>query len=352
MKGATIFVDFEFQLERGAPCKLIEIGAVRLYDGQLTTFTSLIKQKGITQETLAFTGITREELQEAPSYKDVSLAFLAFIGAAPTFVFFSYQDREVLYDNRFLEAILAESRLIDYQEKMMVHLNEMRMPSLSALLQMHHLPHEVAHRALSDAQALYELYEVTDGDAVLTDVATTIISIPFVRRLLKKQRDMVEVTLYQYNIRTGERQTYEWKFEVPHQEIDIEVELLSSGLLSSLRTTVVEKQWVYGKTDESTQILEAINAVLQQSVLFVPSHRCSLVNLFFDYSVPMTKCEVLPYFQMVAERYTKEDNERVSKTLKAAHQQISTQYVSVFAYIDEHLPRFREQLHKRGLLDE
>lgn len=350
MNGATIFVDFEFQAERGMPLKLIEIGAVRIHNGEVATFSSLVRQKGIQAEVLAFTGIQREHLQQAPLYKDVSEQFIEFAGDAPTFVFFSSQDREIFYANRFWSELVANSRLIDYQEKLMIHLNELRKPSLVTLLAQYDVQHEVQHRALSDAEALRKLYIASNGDAIMKAQQTTKLFAPFVRRSLENRRETISVTLYEYDVLTKERQTHTWQFTVPQQEVEVEVELSNSGLLSSLRTTVIEKQLLYGRNEESEAALTQINEQLTCGVLFAPTERCSLTNVFFDYGKTLKKCALMPYYLLEGHTHKKEHAERASKTMKNAHYRTTPLHGAIFDVLEQYEDQLLRYMTETALI--
>ncbi|OCS86701.1 3'-5' exonuclease [Caryophanon latum] len=350
MNGAMIFVDFEFQAERGMPLKLIEIGAVRIHNGEVATFSSLVRQKGIQAEVLAFTRIQREQLQKAPLYQDVSEQFIEFAGNAPTFIFFSSQDREIFYANRFWEELVASSRLIDYQEKLMVHLNELRKPSLVALLAQYDVQHEVQHRALSDAEALRKLYIASNGDAIIEAQQTTKLFAPFVRRSFDNRRETISVTLYEYDVLTKDRQTYTWHFIVPQQEVEVEIELSHSGLLSSMRTTVIEKQLLYGRTAESEAAFVQINEQLTDGALFAPSERCGLMNVFFDYGMTLRKCTLLPYYLLEGHTYNKEQTERVSKMMKNAHYRTTTLNGAIFDVLEQYEDQLLRYMTETALI--
>ena len=350
MNGATIFVDFEFQAERGIPLKLIEIRAVRIHNGEVATFSSLVRQKGIQAEVLDFTRIQREHLQQAPLYKDVSEQFIEFAGEAPTFIFFSSQDREIFYANRFWSELVASSRLIDYQEKLMVHLNELRKPSLVALLAQYDVQHEVQHRALSDAEALRKLYIASNGDAIIEAQQTTKLFAPFVRRSIKDRQETISVTLYEYELLTKEHQTHVWQFTVPQQEVEVEVELSHSGLLSSMRTTVIEKQLLYGHSAESEAAFKQINERITRGALFSPTERCGLMNVFFDYGMTLQKCTLLPYFLFEGHTYNKEQTERVSKIMKNAHHQTTPLHGAIFHVLEQHEDKLLRYMTETALI--
>lgn len=351
MHGATIFIDFEFQVERGMPLKLIEIGAIRIHNGEVATFSSLVRQKGIQAEVLTLTGIEREQLQQAPLYKDVSEQFLQFVGEQPTFVFFSSQDREIFYANRFWQPLLVTSKFIDYQEKLMVHFNELRKPSLSALLERFQLPSNVQHRALSDAQALMELYEASNGDELLRTQQTTTIFAPFVRRSMKQREEHVTITIYEYNIATKQRHTHEWQFTVPQQEIEVLVNAAHSGLLSTMQTTTVEKQLIYGRNEQSDATLSQINELIVGALLFAPTERCGLVNVFLDYGMTMNKCLIVPYFIVEGSIYNKEQTDRLLKVFKAVRQGGSPTYATMFDVFTMHDREITSYLRQTAVLE-
>lgn len=351
MQRATIFIDFEFQAERGMPLKLIEIGAVRIYSGEVATFSSLIRQKGIQQDVLTLTGIQRQELQSAPLYKEVSEQFLAFVGQAPIFIFFSAQDREIFYANRFWEPLLATSKFIDYQEKLMVHHNEQRKPSLTTLLERYNIQQHIAHRALADAHALHALYKASGGEALIAAQRTTTIFAPFVRRTMKNYVETIQVTLYEYDMKTSAKLLHEWQFDVPQQQVEVEVELAHSGLLGMMKHSVTETQYIYGHNDASEAALTAINELIQGALLFSPTERCGLANVFLDYGVPMTKCTMLPYYVLDGYVYSKEQTERIAKLLRAVRNGTIATYASIYDVLQAHEEKITHYLQQIAVYD-
>ena len=104
-KQTYISIDIEAALIRGKQY-CIEIGAVKYQpDGAIDTFSQLIqpyKFKKLNRHITALTGITSEQLYDAPSFKDVMRDFKAWCGEKAVFLTFGEFDRKVLSHNLVL----------------------------------------------------------------------------------------------------------------------------------------------------------------------------------------------------------------------------------------------------------
>ena len=184
-RNIYICIDIEAALIRGQQY-MIEIGAVKLFpDGTRETFSQLIKPykfKKLNRHIQELTGITTEQLLDAPSFKEVILEFKQWCGKEHVFLTFGEFDRKVLEDElqrNFLKDHFIFP-MIDFQQKFMIanHLKEQ--PSLGKLMEQLQLEVDTQHRALADADSLSRIFEAIDGEAVIdqqkTNKATFIFS--------------------------------------------------------------------------------------------------------------------------------------------------------------------------------
>lgn len=140
--------------------KIIEIGAVKVLDGQKTdTFSTFVNPGRKLEERITeLTGITDEMLQDAPSIEDVLPDLLAFLGDLPLL------GHSILFDFSFLKKAAVnlkypfEKEAIDTLKIARKYLAELEHRNLEFLCEYYQIPHH-AHRALADAEAACALYE-------------------------------------------------------------------------------------------------------------------------------------------------------------------------------------------------
>lgn len=167
-----IFVDIEAAIIRGKQ-QIIEIGAVKLLpNGTKETFTHLIKPykfKKLNQYIQQLTGITTEELLEAPSFMEVITKFHRWCGAEPIFVTFGEFDRKVLEEEFSRHHLDCEFLypMIDFQQKYMIEFQKKNQPSLASLLTEFNIPIETQHRALADAMSLLNIFDKINGETII-----------------------------------------------------------------------------------------------------------------------------------------------------------------------------------------
>lgn len=176
-KNTYICIDIEAALIRGKQY-CIEIGAVKYtQDGQIETFSQLIqpyKFKKLNRHIQQLTGITSEQLYDAPSFKDAMKDFKKWCGTGAIFLTFGEFDRKVLEDefdrNRLNQRFIFP--MIDYQQKYMIHHKLKEQPSLAKMMEQLGLEAEVAHRALADADSLRQIFIHTNGEAIIESQKT------------------------------------------------------------------------------------------------------------------------------------------------------------------------------------
>lgn len=158
--------------------KIIEVGAVKVRNGQIIDrFQSLIRP-GITlpEKITELTGITRQELEEAPDSENVIPQVIEFLGDD---VILGHQ---VMFDYSFLKKAAVNLNLwkseqshlgLDTLRLSRIYLPELPSRRLSDLCSYYGIEHQ-AHRALGDAESTVRLYEIlvekfgTDSEKIFT----------------------------------------------------------------------------------------------------------------------------------------------------------------------------------------
>lgn len=141
--------------------KLIEIGAVKVLDGQVAeTFQSFLHPgRPLEARIVELTGITDEMLAAAPPAAQVMPKFAEFCGDLPLL------GHNLIFDYSFIkrgmlnEKLTFDKRGIDTLKIARKYLPELESRSLGFLCQHFGITH-TAHRALGDAEATVQLYEI------------------------------------------------------------------------------------------------------------------------------------------------------------------------------------------------
>lgn len=151
-----IVIDLETTGLDAACCKIIEIGAVKITDNEITSsFQTFVNvDEKLSFEIRDLTGITDADLAEAPVIADAMAMFLEFAGECTTFVAHNAD-----FESNFLDKLLPQpadwldtidiAKIVKPLEKYF---------RLSALLPLYGLENTRAHRAINDAEATAELF--------------------------------------------------------------------------------------------------------------------------------------------------------------------------------------------------
>ncbi len=156
MRGELVAVDLETTGFDPAGDKIIEIGAVRMIDGQIVDeFATLINpERPIPTNITALTGIRNEDVYNAPGIATVLPRLKAFVGKAP------WMAHNISFDASFLyrQGILQANPRIDTYELASVLLPRAARYNLTSLTSEFEIDIGTAHRALFDARATALLY--------------------------------------------------------------------------------------------------------------------------------------------------------------------------------------------------
>ncbi len=155
-----VCVDLETTGLRPKLDKIIEIGAVRVISGEIAgTFETFVYPgRAIPEQVTALTGITGEQLADAPVISGVLPGFLEFAGQLPLL------GHRVLFDYSFLKRAFVNEKLsferngidtLKLARKFLPQLPSKRLADLCAYYEIAVRP----HRAMEDARASHFLYQ-------------------------------------------------------------------------------------------------------------------------------------------------------------------------------------------------
>ncbi|MDE6748080.1 MAG: 3'-5' exonuclease [Lachnospiraceae bacterium] len=139
--------------------KIIEIGAVRVRDGEIVAMleTFINPDRALDERIIELTGIVDEQLQDAPDIRDILPELLDFIGDDVLL------GHSVLFDYSFVKRAAVNERLtfekngIDTLKLARKFLPDLESRSLEFLCRHFEIEHS-AHRAIADAKATLVLY--------------------------------------------------------------------------------------------------------------------------------------------------------------------------------------------------
>lgn len=159
MKSNFIVVDLETTGLNPKTDKIIEIGALKIQDGEISgSFSELVKPDRMLEPRITeITGITDADLDAAPYIEEILPAFLEFAGDA------DLMGHSVLFDYSFLKKAAVNQKLsferngidtLRIARRYLAGLESRSLPFLCRHFGISHNP----HRALSDVEATFELY--------------------------------------------------------------------------------------------------------------------------------------------------------------------------------------------------
>lgn len=160
MNTSFIVVDLETTGLNPKLDKIIEIGAIRIEDGQIVaTFEQLVNPgMHLSEHVEELTGITDKDLERAPYIEDVLPKFIVFAGDLP------FIGHKIVFDFSFLKRAAVnqgytfEKMGVDTLRIARCFLPQEESKKLPDLCQKFVIPHK-AHRALSDVEATWALYQ-------------------------------------------------------------------------------------------------------------------------------------------------------------------------------------------------
>lgn len=149
--------------------KIIEIGAIRVIDGQETAqfHTMVNPHRKLEQRIVDLTGITDEMVEHAPDMGDIIGEFIEFCGELPIL------GHHVIFDYSFLKRAAVNEKLtferdgIDTLKLCRILMPAEEKKNLEAACAFYGIRREGAHRALGDARDAHHLFQrlVCQADA-------------------------------------------------------------------------------------------------------------------------------------------------------------------------------------------
>lgn len=338
MRHTYIFVDLEATSLRGRH-HIIEIGAVKLHpDGQIEKFTQLVKPyyfKKLSYGIEALTGITAEDIHEAPLIIHGLQRFFAWCGKNYHLVTYGNLDRKMLEDecedNNIDPACIYP--LIDYQQKYMIAHNVKEQPSLAKLMDAYELEASMAHRALADADSLRQIFVASNGEQMIdTQRAQTFLGIFSV--YTKREDDFyAELTYVEGQLENGGIRITNIARIIKSLRFDVtEVERKKKD-----GETYTENVYTVQQDDELRAFLTTIAQKMQGAVVLTRMNLRNFMRLCRLHNVTTYKTEIMSVAQLHAVepadlwyRLEQEDEaphfERVTKLLAEAGPAIYTEF--------------------------
>lgn len=141
--------------------KIIEIGAVKVIDGQKVAIFSTFVNPGrkLEERIIQLTGITQKQVDMAPEIEQVLPELIAFLEDLPLL------GHRILFDYSFLKKAAVNQKYafekvgIDTLRIARVFLPQLEHRTLEYLCKYYEIPH-TAHRAIGDAEATCQLYHI------------------------------------------------------------------------------------------------------------------------------------------------------------------------------------------------
>lgn len=159
MADSYVALDLEMTGLKPKEDRIIEIGAVKVIDGEATdSFSTLINPRmELSERITGITGIRQQELESAPEIEDMLEPLSEFIGELPLL------GHRILFDYSFLKRAMVNHKLsfeksgIDTLALSRKYLPELPSKRLKDMCLHYRIPQQ-AHRAMEDARAAHLLY--------------------------------------------------------------------------------------------------------------------------------------------------------------------------------------------------
>lgn len=161
MINSYISIDLETTGLNPKQDKIIEIGAIKIVDGvKVDTFSTFVNPgRRLEERIVELTGITQKQVDNAPPIEAVLPGLMDFLED------FTLLGHHILFDYSFLKKAAVNQKLsfekqgIDTLRIARVYLPQLEHRTLEYLCHYYRIPHS-AHRALGDAEAASQLYQI------------------------------------------------------------------------------------------------------------------------------------------------------------------------------------------------
>ena len=340
-----ISIDVEAALIRGKQY-IIEIGAVKwLPDGTTETFTQLIqpyKFKRLNVHIQKLTGITTEQLLDAPSFKEAFYKFKRWCKQDYIFLTFGEFDRKVLEEELSRNYIKNDCLypMIDFQQKYMIAKGIKEQPSLSGLMAQLGLENETQHRALADAASLLSIFMEVDGENLIEQQQTNDFLLLLTNfRMLETTYELVISTTYckvedeQVHIQSMQTFRDELPFTVytvEHQNEEGEV-------------TTIEKISIK-PNEQAKQLLQQISNDAKGKILISRTPLRSMSKILKLHNVSLPKTEVMTLTNLLKK-------EELIAHFHFVEESTHSYEAKILRLVRKYEHVFIEEFHKRALVE-
>ena len=204
------FIDFEATQFSG---EIISIGCVDENGGQFYSLVKPRRAREVTDFITELTGISRAEIESAPTSDEAFTAFLNWLDSKETARFFCYGDSDAHFLERTARYIktfqgqlglsIIKASLHDYSVDVRAHFNIKNSIALKKVLGYYRGEDvEQNHNSLADAMFLKEVYEKTQGAEVdekpFTEYRTGA-NVPKIKRLIKAVKGNIKMEFTSYS---------------------------------------------------------------------------------------------------------------------------------------------------------
>lgn len=341
-----ITVDVEAALIRGKQY-IIEIGAVKwLPDGSTETFTQLIqpyKFKKLNAHIQQLTGITTEQLLDAPSFKEAFYKFKRWCKTDYLLLTFGEFDRKVLEEELTRNYMKKDCLypMVDFQQKYMIANAMKEQPSLGGLMTQLGLTNETQHRALADAWSLLKIFQQVNGDVLLQQQQTKHFVLLLTNfRMLDTTYELVisttECSVEQGHVQIHQMETF--REELPFT-VSQQVRTFAEGEPETVEVIKITP------SSNAKTFLQDISASIHGRILISRSPLRSISKILKLHQVTLPKTEVMTLVNLLK----KEDD--VAK-FNISEETTHAYEAKIMRLLNKFERPIIEEFHKRDLLGE
>jgi DNA polymerase III epsilon subunit family exonuclease len=276
-----IFLDTETTGLDPEKCELIEISAVKVKKGKIIEeFDSLVRPlSNIPPEIEKLTGISNEDVKNAPSLEKVRDDFLNFVSDDDILV-----AHNVFFDKNFLnhKNFNLNQKEIDTFDLATLVVRDSKSFSLEALSSYFEIEHEDAHRAMADVKAMFNLWNSLKEEvskkwtkSTLDQINKALLKTDWAGKYFfegiksKKQDDQLQSSLFDCHIDT--ENTLEVKISRksndPHVFIDMPFNIEQEDLARQIAGGLIGKTVIANAKIEDVPHLDKSDAYICQSRL-------------------------------------------------------------------------------------
>ncbi|MBD8032366.1 MULTISPECIES: 3'-5' exonuclease [Solibacillus] len=340
-----ISIDVEAALIRGKQY-IIEIGAVKwLPDGTTETFTQLIqpyKFKRLNVHIQKLTGITTEQLLDAPSFKEAFYKFKRWCKQDYIFLTFGEFDRKVLEEELSRNYIKNDCLypMIDFQQKYMIANGIKEQPSLGGLMAQLGLENETQHRALADAASLLSIFMEVDGENLIKQQQTNDFLLLLTNfRMLETTYELVISTTY---CKVEDEQVHIQSMQTFRDELPFTVYTVEQQNEEGEVTTI--ERINIKPNEQAKQLLQQISYDAKGKILISRTPLRSMSKILKLHNVALPKTEVMTLTNLLKK-------EEIIGLFHLVEESTHAYESKILRLVRQYEHVFVEEFHKRALTE-